>query len=126
MPKTKWQYFKDDEVKGLDNELVAKLDQARHIAKMPFVITSGYRTAEHNYVAGGVDDSAHTKGMAVDLLCHDSSHAGHIKRGLYAAGFKRIGNYYKLAADGSPCWSGIHVDCDSTKPQDVEWIKIRK
>lgn len=122
--KAKWQYFSDDEVKNLSTELVAKLDQARHIAKISFVILSGYRTPEHNFEVGGVDDSAHTKGLAVDLMCNDSHMAGCIKRGLYAVGFNRIGNYFKIV-DGKTYWSGIHVDCDTTKPQNVEWVKIR-
>lgn len=35
------------------------------------IVTSGYRTPEENSAAGGAQDSAHLKGLAVDLIVKD-------------------------------------------------------
>lgn len=109
-------------MKNLDIELVAKLDIARHRAHVPFVITSGYRTPEHNFEVGGVDRSSHTKGLAVDLMCENSILMWHMLDGLFFAGFKRIGIYI-IEADGKPHPVHIHVDTDTTKPQEVVFMK---
>lgn len=109
-----YKHFKDSEVIGLKPELVTMLDKARDIAGVPFVITSGYRTPEHNAEVGGVDGSSHTLGLAVDLLVQDSVSGGKMLLGLAQAGFKRFGFYM----DGH-----IHVDCDSTKPNPCLWVK---
>lgn len=88
-----WRYFKPEEVDGLDAELVSKLDTARHVAGIPFIITSGKRTPEENERAMGVDGSAHVKGLAVDIRCFDSEGRYKMVSGLLQAGFKRIGIY---------------------------------
>lgn len=36
---------------------------------VPIVINSGYRSVSHNAVVGGVSDSNHTRGTAVDIAC---------------------------------------------------------
>lgn len=107
----KYKYFSPYEIVGLSPALVEKLDQARGFAGIPFVITSGYRTKAHNEKVGGVADSAHTKGLAVDLRVRTSSERYIMMEALKKAGFKRFGI-------GS---TFIHVDIDSTKPQNVMW-----
>lgn len=109
-----WKYFKDEEVLGLDKELVSKLDSARHVAGVPFRITSGKRTAEENQLAGGVQDSAHETGLAVDLRVPDGTSRFLMVSALLQAGFKRIGVYDKH----------IHVDIDASKPQNVLWVGV--
>ena len=94
-------------------ELLEKLEYARNLAGIPFVITSGYRCEKHNREVGGVAGSAHTKGMAVDIRCNSSATRFKLLKALFAAGFKRI----ELA----PTW--IHVDTDPTKPQDVAFYQ---
>ena len=92
-------------------ELVEKLNQAREIAGIPFIITSGYRCAKHNEEVGGVAESSHTKGLAVDIAFKNSNQCFKIVRALYDAGFRRIGiNFAK---------SFVHCDVDGSKPQDV-------
>lgn len=108
----KYQYFTDDELKGLDDGLCRMLSVARGVANVPFMITCGLRTPEQNAaLAESVKDSAHLTGHAVDLLCEDSSMRFAMLRGLIAAGFNRIGIYSAhLHADNSPtlppyvCW----------------------
>lgn len=110
----KWTYFTDKEVEGLDTELVAKLDQARHIAGVPFQITSGYRSMESNAAAQGVGDSSHLNGLAVDLACSDSHNRFRMLLGALQAGFKRVGVYNHH----------IHLDIDDSKVQEVTWTGV--
>ncbi len=93
-------------------EFIMRLDQAREYAKVPFVITSGYRCEKHNAEVGGSSESAHLKGKGSDIAATNSLARMRIIIGLLAAGFRRIGiakNY-------------IHVDSDQTKPSNVMWL----
>jgi zinc D-Ala-D-Ala carboxypeptidase len=108
----KANYFSDKEIEGLDQELIAKLDMARHFAKTPFIITSGLRTVSENADLGGVSDSAHLFGKAVDLACSDSHTRFLMLKGLLAAGFTRI--------EIAPLH--IHVDTDESKVMEVIFL----
>lgn len=110
-PKKKYKYFSDSEVIGLRPELVDLLDKARELAGIPFKISSGKRTAAENKSAGGVEDSAHLLGYAVDLVCTDSSSRSKIINSLIKVGFTRIGIGKTF----------VHADCDPNKPQQVIW-----
>ena len=44
------------------------LDPLREKLGKPIIITSGYRNPEYNKKVGGVKDSQHTKGEAVDFI----------------------------------------------------------
>jgi hypothetical protein len=115
-----WTYFKPEEVEGLDNEFIAKLEKARHIAGVPFEITSGKRTEGANATAGGVQDSAHLSGRAVDLRSRTSHTHFKIVEGAIVAGIRRIGVYRNQ--EGSP--SHIHLDDASDLPQEVLWLGV--
>lgn len=122
--KSNWNYFTEQEVRNLDREFVALLDMARHRAKVPFVITSGYRTREHNFAVGGVDGSSHVTFpcVACDLMCRTSQDLWHILDGLFSVGLKRIGIYF-TEVNGVPVITHVHVDADLTKPQEVVFLK---
>ena len=117
------KYFKDSEfscrcgcgmsIKDMDTGLLEKLEEARELAGVPFIVSSGCRCAQHNATCGGVKASAHTRGMAVDLRCVSSADRFAMLRALFAVGFRRV----ELA----PTW--IHVDVDDSKPQDVAFYK---
>jgi uncharacterized protein YcbK (DUF882 family) len=106
-----YKYFKDSEIQNLNAGLVQMLDQARDIAGIPFIITSGYRTAEHNAEVGGVDGSSHIKGLAADIRFTNWNEKFLIKKALYAVGFVRIGN-----GKGH-----VHCDIDTLKDVNIEW-----
>jgi uncharacterized protein YcbK (DUF882 family) len=106
------KHFTAEEVAGLDPRLVEMLGEARETAGVPFRITSGLRTAEENQRVGGVFDSAHTRGLAVDLACFDSRSRMLMVRALLLAGFGRVGLYERH----------VHVDCDESLPRDVMWL----
>ncbi len=95
----------------ISDNLVLKLDLARELAETPFVITGGYRCPKHNREVGGVENSAHVKGMAVDIGDTDNVARLNILRGLIIAGFRRIG----IGKDF------IHADIDKSKPNNL-WL----
>jgi zinc D-Ala-D-Ala carboxypeptidase len=122
-----YHFFSDEESKNMNKEFMATLDRARAISKTPYVITAGYRTPEHNFDVGGVSDSAHCHldqkgnpdGLAVDLVVNSDQAAGLILKGLYSVGLCRIGIYH----DQNENFTHIHVDADTSKSQDVVWLK---
>lgn len=109
-PKYRW--FSEKEAEGLSPDLMAMADMARAKAGIPFIITSGLRTAEENKKAGGADDSAHLTGEAFDLRCSDSVSRFKMVKALLESGFLRIGIYEKH----------IHADVSRTLPFGVFWV----
>lgn len=109
-PQAGYKYFTAKEIVGLKPELVEKLDKARGLARIPFVITSGYRSVDKNEDVGGVPDSSHTKGEAVDLRARNSTEHFKITKALMDVGFNRISKKYS---------THIHVDISVDKPQNV-------
>jgi len=91
---------------------LAKLQDARNLACIPFVITSGYRCKSHNKAIGGKADSSHLKGLAADIRAQTSSERFAIVDGLIKAGFVRVGIGKSF----------VHVDMDSSKPQRLMWV----
>lgn len=88
-----------------------KLDEARELAGVPFKITSGYRSPQHNLDVGGRVGSSHIKGIAVDIACVNSHQRQKILTALIQVGFKRIGIGKSF----------IHSDLDSDKPNAI-WL----
>lgn len=75
---------------SVDSLFLAKLDEAREIAGVPFIITSGVRCPHHNAEVGSTSRN-HVEGKAADIRAVDGPTRGKILEGLYRAGFKRIG-----------------------------------
>lgn len=96
----------------MDETFLSMLDEARAIAKIPFQITSGYRTVKHNRLVKGVKNSSHLKGLAADIRCVDSNSRFIIINALQVAGFTRIGIAKTF----------IHCDIDIDKPKNVYWL----
>jgi uncharacterized protein YcbK (DUF882 family) len=116
----KFRYFTAQEVEGLNEEFVALLDQARHRAQTAFVITSGLRTPEKNQsVVGAVADSAHLKGLAVDIRVRTSKEVCLIVEAALHVGITRIGIY--IDKNFQP--RHLHLDVDPDKPEAVIFVK---
>jgi len=96
---------------NIDFEFVRRLDVARKVAGVPFVIVSGYRCPEHNKKVGGVDYSSHVRGFAADIKTEDAAFRFALLSGFIRAGFVRIGLYSSF----------IHVDVDPLKLQNLAW-----
>ena len=97
----------------MDNDFLQRLDKARELAGVPFVINSGFRCAKHNKKIGGVPNSAHLRGLAADIAVPDNETRYKILYGLIKAGFRRIGIAKNF----------IHTDIDIvTKPYPRVWL----
>jgi len=96
----------------MDLDFLMMLDDARHKAGIPFVITSGVRCSSHNRASGGKKTSSHLHGFAADIACNDNRSRGYMIGALYEAGFNRIGIHPDF----------LHVDDDPAKDADVVWL----
>jgi uncharacterized protein YcbK (DUF882 family) len=100
----------------MDKEFLAMIDEARHLAGVPFKINSGYRTQAHhnNLEKKGyktAKNSAHLRGFAADIHAPDSRTRYAILQALIKVGFNRIGVANTF----------IHVDNDPSLPEEVIW-----
>jgi len=95
----------------MNEEFLLKLDDLRDRCRFPFVITSGYRCEKHNAEIGGVKDSAHVKGLAVDIAVSSGSQRFDIISNGLLLGITRFG----------PAKKFIHIDNDISKIQNVLW-----
>lgn len=97
---------------GLVPDFREKLNKAREIAGIPFILNSAFRCAAHNADVGGSETSSHLAGLAVDIRCNDSRSRWIIINALTAAGFNRIGIGKTF----------VHVDDDLTKEPELIWL----
>lgn len=117
-------YFKPEEVGGLNENFVAKLDLARKFAGFPFIITSGLRTISENesmVASGAARDSAHLQGLAVDLRVENDHEVYLIIAAGISVGITRYGIY--INSEGKP--THVHLDManDDAHVSEVIWIK---
>jgi len=114
------KYFKESEFKckcgqcsggNINLSFEQKLNEARHIANVPFYITSGFRCPIHNENEGGKPNSEHTKGLAVDIRAESSYIRYKILTSLIEVGLTRIG----IASNF------IHVDMSDVKENFLIW-----
>ena len=94
-------------------ELVKKLQAVRNFCGFPLVALSGCRCEKHNKKVGGKINSAHLKGLAVDIKALTSQTRFFIIKGAINNGFQRIGVYPTF----------IHLDIDLQKPQGTLFLK---
>lgn len=90
-----------------------KLDFMRLIMNRPIVINSAYRCDDHNRRVGGSKDSAHKKGLALDLRVSNNSHRLELLHFAYIVGFRRFG----LGQNH------LHLDLDTEKPWGLIWLE---
>lgn len=84
----------------MDPGFLKRLNQARRLAGIPFVLNSAYRSVEHEKSMNRTGNSMHTKGRAVDIRCLDGNSRFVIVKALIMVGFRGIGISNKF----------IHVD----------------
>ena len=90
-------------------EFMRKLDHARELSGIPFVLTSAYRTVEHELPKGRNGLSTHTKGRAVDIVADTSRKRYVIVQALMQSGITRIGINFDQGF--------IHADDDPDKSE---------
>lgn len=95
----------------MSEEVIKRLDNARELAGVSFVINSGYRCEIHNKDCGSKSD-VHVKGLAADIAAAGSRNRSLILDALLKAGFTRIGIAKTF----------IHCDLDDSKDQNVMWL----
>lgn len=115
---SKYRYFKESEFKNanpscslddMDPYFMKKLDDARSICSVPFIVSSAFRSVEHEIKSGRSGTSSHCKGLAIDLICASGDCRLKMLIALLAVGFRRIGVYSNF----------LHVDSDTSKPSSI-------
>lgn len=97
---------------GLLPDFRDKLNKAREIAGIPFILNSAYRCDSHNADVGGSATSSHLYGVAVDIRCTGSRDRFLIVDALIKAGIHRIGIHKNF----------IHADDDFSKPKGLIFL----
>lgn len=117
----KSKYFSNNEfracvpscsLQNMQQSTMSKLDTAREIADIPFVINSAYRSSAHDKSKGRSGTGAHTLGRAVDIRCNDSGSRFKILNAIIKAGFNRIGIAKTF----------IHADDSEIHKQKIIWL----
>lgn len=98
-------------LQDMNQRFMWKIDKAREIAGIPFVLNSAFRTKAHELAHGRTGTGAHTSGCAVDIRCNSDENRYKIITALLEVGFNRIGIGKTY----------IHVDDDPTKKPNVIW-----
>lgn len=88
-----------DYPENMDDEFLVRLNYARLLAGVPFIINTDHRPG---------DERAHGYGKAVDIQCTDSHKRFAIISGALQAGFRRIGVY------------DLHIHLDYANADDDE------
>lgn len=98
-------------IKDMNSHFINLLDNIRERAGIPFILTCAYRSREWDLKKGRSGNSAHTKGLAVDIKYNSSADAFKIIESAMYFGIKRIGIGRTF----------IHLDMDDSLPQNVIW-----
>lgn len=115
-----YKYFGDNEFRrcspscepgDMYPETMNKVEKARELAGIPFVLSSAYRSAAWDKSKGRSGTGAHTLGRAVDIRCNDNTRFI-ILKALIEAGFRRIGIAKTF----------IHADDSPDHKQNIAWL----
>ncbi len=117
-----WKYFKYEEFscpccgKNKTNyDLISKLDIAREIAGIPFVIKLGYICENYNRILNNLFElrlESHLAGNACKILCIENFSRFLIVSALLKVGFNQIGISEKF----------IHCEISKEKTPNSLWI----
>ena len=117
------RYFKPNEFdspdapgsgKNMNRDLIEILEVIRSRVGRSITISSGYRTASYNALPkiGGKPDSAHLRGLAVDIIVENSFARYSILDQAVKNGVRRLGIAKTF----------LHLDLDPTLPRGVAWL----
>ncbi len=91
---------------GIQYRFVHRLDQLRHKAGFPFVITSGYRSPDHPEEAWKEVPGTHGQGIAADIKVSGGAQRYELVRAAIELGFTGIGVHTDF----------VHVDTRESTP----------
>jgi len=94
----------------MDDMFLERLDMLRYRYNRPIRLNSAYRCQEHNGSVGGVSDSAHTKGLAVDIKANTQEKYWLMKYA-FELGFRGVGQGKSF----------IHFDDEMKEPRPNVW-----
>jgi len=97
---------------NMDSLFLVKIMKVQNIVGWDLHINSGYRTHFHNRRVGGVNNSAHKKGLAVDIKATTNEQRFKIIKAAIQVGIPRIGIHKRF----------IHLDTDTTKKEEIIWL----
>ena len=97
---------------SIDVSLILALERLETEMKGELEFSSGYRCKECNARAGGVKNSAHLRGMAVDILIDNSRERYATVYNAFLINFRRVGVGKNI----------VHLDVDTSLPPDVLWL----
>jgi len=97
----------------IDMGLVAMLEDMREAIGRPIFINSWCRCYRHNAAVGGVTDSIHTLGQAVDIRVYGGKHKHQVEKAAYFYGATGVGTGKTF----------VHVDVHEgyLKPRPSAW-----
>ena len=98
-------------IDDMDADFLKLLDAVREKARIPLVLSCAYRSKVYDKAKGRSGNSAHTRGLAVDIVCNASRTRYRIVRAALECGITRIGIGRTF----------VHIDADPTLDPDVIW-----
>lgn len=98
-------------IRNIDAISLSRLNRCRHIAGIPFVLTSAYRSPSHEVLKGRPANGPHTTGQAFDIACTSNAARFKIVDAALKVGFTRIGIGPNF----------IHLDDCTDKPSPRIW-----
>ena len=118
--KTMSKYFSPSEFKkctpsckisDMQPAFLDLLDKVRETAGIPLVLNCAYRSRAYDKAKGRSGNSAHTRGLAVDIRCNTNANRMKIVNAALLCGINRIGIGRTF----------IHIDCDRSLTPNVMW-----
>lgn len=97
---------------SVNDNFIQALERLERDSGLELEFSSGYRCKACNAAAGGVKNSAHLRGKAVDILVSNSEERWLLLSVAVKMGFRRIG-----VGRGF-----MHLDVDYDLPSDVLWL----
>ena len=97
---------------SLSLSLILSLERLESEIKIELEFSSGFRCKECNTKAGGSKNSAHLRGLAVDILADTSAERFLLVSAAVRLGFSRIGVAKRF----------IHLDVDTSLPNFMLWL----